>query len=139
MLNIRESFHEMNLKRKLFFDEFLEDSELNIMEIEILVFLNEYPDSNTFTEIMRSKGYAKSYVSKAISNLVEKEYISKQSIERNKKSFRLYLLPKSGAIIEGYETCVKAFKDVAFANISEEELEAFEMVIHKIVTNLTEE
>lgn len=139
MVDLREAFHYVNMRRKLYFDQFIDEVELNLMEIEILVFLNQYPENNTFTEIMRSKGYAKSYVSKAISNLVELEYIRKQGIENNKKVYRLFLLDKSQSVIEAYDACVKKFRNDAFAGIDNEDLEIFDNVINKIANNLTED
>lgn len=139
MIDLKTAFHEMNLKRKLYFAGMIEDTELNLMEIEILVFLNQFPESNTFTEIMNSKGYAKSYVSKAISSLVEKKYLVKESTANNRKVHRLYLLEKSHEIVEMYDKCVIQFRADAFQNISEEELDVFEKVINKMLENLTED
>lgn len=136
MVDIREVFHYVSLKRKIYFDKFMEETELNLMEIEIIIFLYENPRNNTFTEIMKSKGYAKSYVSKAISNLVEKQYITKQGIEQNKKIYKLFLLDKSKKIVDEYMKCVDAFRKDAFVDISDEELEIFEKVMKKISDNL---
>lgn len=139
MFNLKESFHEVDLKRKLFFDYYLSESELNLMEIEILVFLNDYPESNRFTDVMKSKGYAKSYVSKAITNLTEKQYIRKELSSTNKKVYNLILEEKSTEIIYEYKRCILLFRDKAFDNISEEELVVFESVLNKILHNMTKE
>ncbi len=139
MIDLKETFHEVSLKRRMYFDRMIEETELNLMEIEILVFLSQHPESNTFTEIMNSKGYAKSYISKAISNLVKSEYITKESTANNKKVYRLYLLEKSQDIVEAYFRCVTQFRSDAFQNVSDEERIVFENVINKILENLTED
>ncbi len=137
MIDLKEGFHEVSLKRKIYFDRMIEETELNLMEIEILVFLSQYPENNTFTEIMNCKGYAKSYISKAITNLVEKEYIIKESIANNKKVHKLFLLDKSQDIVDSYHQCVAKFRSDAFQDISDEDLQIFERVMNKILENLT--
>ncbi len=139
MVNLRETFHYLGVKRNIYFENFMEEWDLKLMEIEILVYLNEFPESNTFTEIMKSKGYAKSYVSKAITNLVEREYILKKGLEDNKKVYKLFLTEKSTAVLESYETCIKRFRKDAFEDIEQSDLEAFERVINKIYENLSEQ
>lgn len=139
MVDLKELFHSVTLKRKLYFAELLEETELNLMEIEVLVFLKCSPENNTFTEIMKSKDYAKSYISKAITNLVEKGYLSKQASPDNKKVYRLYLLDKSQDIVKKYDTCVEQFRMYAFAGISEEELQVFENVMIQISNNIAED
>lgn len=139
MVDLKELFHSVSLKRKLYFTELLEETELNLMEIEVLVFLKCSPENNTFTEIMKSKDYAKSYISKAITNLVEKEYLMKEASPGNRKVYRLYLLEKSQDIIEEYDRCVEQFRRYAFAGISEEELQIFERVMKQMANNLAED
>ncbi|MFI3208814.1 MAG: MarR family winged helix-turn-helix transcriptional regulator [Eubacteriales bacterium] len=136
MIDLKESFHDVNIKRKMYFDMFIEESELNLMEIEILVFLYQFPENNTFTEVMKSKGYAKSYISKAINHLVEIEYMSKQPSDTNKKVYNLFLLDKSESIVMEYNRCLQRFRTDAFAGIMEEEFQVFERVIGKISENL---
>ncbi|MFI3171857.1 MAG: hypothetical protein R3Y58_05790 [Eubacteriales bacterium] len=138
MIDLKETFHSVNLKRKTYFDELLEDTDLNLMEIEILLFLKEYPENNSFTAIIKSKDYAKSYVSKAITHLVELEYLKKEAFTDNKKMYQLFLLEKSHQIIEEYNRCVERFRSCAFAGISDEDAVVFERVMQKISQNLME-
>lgn len=138
MIDLKETFHSISLKRKTYFDMMLEGIELSLMEVEILFFLKEYPENNTFTEIMRSKDYAKSYVSKAISNLLELGYLEKQMVPTNKKMYKLFLLEKSERAIQEYSACVKRFREDAFAGIAEEDYKVFERVIKQLSDNLSE-
>ncbi len=138
MIDLKESFHSINLKRKNYFDEVLEQTELNMMELEVIVHLDLFPENNTFTDIMKSKDYAKSYVSKAISHLVELGYIKKEVSPTNKKVHNLFLLEKGKPMVALYDECVQHFRDHAFEGVSREEYEVFERVIGKISRNLEE-
>ncbi|MFI3212347.1 MAG: MarR family winged helix-turn-helix transcriptional regulator [Eubacteriales bacterium] len=137
MFNLNETFHAISIKRKQYFNKMIEKYDLNLIEIEILAFLNKEPDSNTFTEIMKAKDYAKSHMSTAITHLVTRGYIEKRSLDTNKKVHKLYLLDKSFNVIKDYDLCISRFRGDAFTGISEDGIKVFEQVIHKMNTNLT--
>ncbi len=111
---------------------------LHFIELEILSHLKEFPSNNTFTDIFKSKDYAKSHVSTAIANLVDSGYISKENSSSNKKVFNLILLEKSFPIINEYHECIKNFHKTSIMNISKDELKIFEQVLMKISNNLSE-
>ncbi|MFI3177403.1 MAG: MarR family winged helix-turn-helix transcriptional regulator [Eubacteriales bacterium] len=136
---MKERFHSINLKRKQYFNSIIDQYGLNLMEIEILGFLSEEPDSNTFTDIMRAKDYAKSHISTAITNLVNSNYIEKCCCDNNKKVQQLFLLERSGPIIDAYNRCVNEFHKNAFTGLTSQELEVFNQVIDKINDNLSKE
>lgn len=139
MNDMKEQFHSISLKRKQYFNEMIEQHGLNLMEIEILAFLSKQPDSNTFTDIMRAKDYAKSHVSTVITRLVTGGYIEKRCVGNNKKVQQLFLLDRSAPIIAEYNRCVKTFQGVAFAGLTERQLAMFEQVINKMNDNLSKE
>ncbi|WP_249029031.1 MarR family winged helix-turn-helix transcriptional regulator [Tannockella kyphosi] len=136
MIDLRETTHFINLKRKNYFNGLLEQTGLNLIELDILVFLSEFPENNTFTEIMKSKDYAKSYVSKAITNLVNNGYLLKEGSLSNKKVYNLFLLEKGEPIILLYHQCLEEFRNKAFLGIKDEEQKIFENVIQQISNNL---
>lgn len=135
-MNLRARFHTINLKRSYFFLQLAEETGLNEAQLEILVTLKECPESNTFTEIMRRKDYAKSYVSNAIASLVERGYVVKRSAQGNKKVYNLFLLEKSEEIIQRYYLCVGQFQQEVLKGISESDLNTFQAVLDQMVTNL---
>lgn len=139
MNDMKEQFHAISMKRKQYFNDVIEKYGLNLMEIEILGFLSEQPQSNTFTDIMKAKDYAKSHISTAITNLVKRGYIEKRSTGSNKKVHQLFLLEQSQAIVEEYHHCAQAFQKDAFVGIKTSEMKAFEQVIGKINANLSKE
>ncbi|WP_409967492.1 winged helix DNA-binding protein [Bengtsoniella intestinalis] len=136
MVETREVFHRINIKRKEYFNELLDVYDLTFMELEILAFLDGEPDSNTFTQIMKAKDYAKSHVSTAINHLANCGYLEKIGASTNKKVYRLHLLEKSAPVLQGYYLCVQAFQTQAFAGITDADLQLFNQVIHQINQNL---
>ncbi len=136
MLNIKEVSHFIAMKRRVFLFSLMDKSGLNMLELEILGYLYECPDRNTFTEIFRSKDYAKSHISTAVANLVNDGYIEKKSLPANKKVHNLIPLEKSKAVVEEYNECIEKFKEAAFKDIPGEEIELFHSVIDKIKKNL---
>lgn len=135
-MNLHETFHTITLKRKSYFNELLNDIELNLLELEILAYLNDYPDNNTFTEIQKWKDYSKSHVSTSITHLIDKGYISKEVSKNNKKIYHITLLEKSLSIIEEYKKCIDNFKNDAFKDISTQEREYLYQILLKISNNL---
>ncbi len=138
-MDMKDVFHNINIKRKVYFDDLLEELDLNFMELEVLVFLQKEPARNTFTEIMKSKGYAKSHISAAISNLIDKGYLVKEPSPTNKKVFYLRLLEKSEVAITKHNVYLQKFHQKAFTDITKEEFDIFQNVLLKISNNLTEE
>ncbi len=136
MMETRELFQRINIKRKDYFNELLDTYDLNFMELEILAFLHSEPDSNTFTQIMKSKDYAKSHISTAINHLVAQGYLEKIGTSTNKKVHYLYLSKKSDEVIQHYQRCVHCFQAQAFLDIAESDLQIFNQVIKQISKNL---
>lgn len=138
-MDTRENFHTINIKRKSYFDTLIESSGLNLMEIEILAYLDECPNNNTFTHIVKSKDFAKSHISSAINHLSNEGYLLKQMQEGSKKVFNLHLTKKSEDIVKMFYTCVENFRKDAFKDMNEEEIEMFEHLINRMVENLKKE
>lgn len=138
MTELRKLFHAINLQRKVYFSEILAEPDLNLMELELIVFLHEQPDSNTFTHIMKAKDYAKSHISTAINHLVQCGYIKKTTDSTNKKVHNLHLLDKSAPVIAQYYQCTQRFQENAFAGLDGRDLEIFQQVIRQINENLSE-
>ncbi|MFI3231092.1 MAG: MarR family winged helix-turn-helix transcriptional regulator [bacterium] len=137
-MNFHDFFHNISFNRKLYFDDLIEKANLNMMEIEILVYIYRYPDNNTFTEIQRLKNYSKSHISTSISHLIQKDYLARENSLTNKKVYNLRLLEKSEPVIHEYFRCVTAFQKDAFKDINDNELEHFKEILLKISNNLQE-
>lgn len=137
-MNLKEVFHSINLKRKNFFLDLLESSQLNMMQLEILAYLHEFPDNNTFTEIMKSKDYARSQISSGISGLIAQDFIKKRPHPGNRKVFFLILQEKARPIVKEYLICNEKFEIVAMKGISTEEMELFQQINEKVLENLSQ-
>ncbi len=135
-MNLRAKFHAINQKRSTYFTDLVEETGLSEVQIEILVALKELPDSNTFTDILKTKDYAKSYISNAITALVERGYVAKQGSLTNKKVYRLFLLEESQEIIDQYYLCVAQFQRDALHGVSQEDRDGFCAVLDQMESNL---
>lgn len=138
-MDLHEVAHGISLKRKEYFNDIIEKTKLTFMELEILFYLNEYPENNTFTEVKKSKDYSKSHVSTSITNLIKKGYITREVSENNKKIHYLKLTNLSVPIIIEYKKNLEIFQNDAFKNISKQELENFYILLNRISTNLDKE
>lgn len=137
--NLKDQIRKIELKRKNYFNELIEKTDLNLMQLEIMVSLYEFPEQNTFTEIMKSKDYSKSFVSTAINNLVILGYVKKIPQPCNKKVFTLVLENNCEEIIQAYYKCVDSFYADASKGVSDEKIQVFKAVLNEIVINLTKE
>ncbi len=137
MIEMQELFHGISQKRKNYFSPMLEQYDLNLIEIEILVFLVQHPDSNTFTQIMQAKDYAKSHISNAVNRLVEGGYLERQGVPHNKKIHQLYPLIQSDQLVTQYHQCIQRFHADAFDNIDPVDIETFCKVINQMSQNLS--
>lgn len=135
-MNIKELFHSIMLKRKGYFVTLLEESNLNMMQLEVLVYLEEFPTKNTFTEIMKSKDYARSQISSAISGLIDQGFLRKEPHPTNKKIFHLHALEKAKPMVKEFHRCSDLFDQVAWEGVSPEEYAVFERVHVHMLDNL---
>lgn len=136
MNKIKELFHNININRKSYFDGMLKEFNITLIEVEILAFVHDFPQNNTFTDIFSSKDYTKSHISTAITRLIEKEYLIREKSTENKKIYYLKLLKKSNPIIEEYKKCVETFEQDALNDITPIELDACIQLLQKIENNL---
>ncbi len=137
MTEMQELFHGISQKRKNYFNAMVEEYDLNLIEIEILAFLVQSPNRNTFTQIMQAKDYAKSHISNAVNHLVERGYLTKEGVAHNKKIHHLYPQPQSDQIVTQYHQRLQRFHADAFAHIDPSDLEAFRSVILQMNQNLS--
>lgn len=135
-MHIKECFQNINLKRKDYFEKILHEYDINMVQLEILVYLSEFPKSNTFTDIIKRKDYTKSHISTSITYLVSSGFIEKRGCIENKKVFKLCLLEKSKPLIKEYYKYSLEFNKQALKDISESEIEQFEKVLKKMSQNL---
>ncbi len=138
MFQAKDFLYIISAKRKDYFAQLCTEQDINIMEIEVLLFLHRYPKLNTLTNIIHAKDYTKSHVSSSINKLVDDGFLQKHIAQNNKKVFKLELLPKSDALIEKILMCVDAFQKDALAGIDETEIEQMIKVLEKICDNLNE-
>ena len=103
-------------------------------EMNILVFLNEWPDS-TVTEIASYLYVSKSAASQMVKKLAGKEYIIKQRSADEERIIRQTLTDKGKeAVAEFTDTQSEAFRDIIalFGSLSEEEITAVRKLLNTL-------
>ncbi|MFI3283831.1 MAG: hypothetical protein R3Y57_01980, partial [Erysipelotrichaceae bacterium] len=104
------------------------------------LFLHDFPEKNTLTQISKAKRYAKSYLSEVITHLINQGYIVRKVSLENKKIYKLYIFlfskDKSYEIIEKYERLIQAFWQQACLDIDNQEIDTTLNTLKKITTNL---
>lgn len=136
MNQAKELFHNISTKRKVYFDPLLSEVDLALIDVEILAYIDEFPENNTFTEILNSKEYSKSHISTAIKRLISRGYLTREKSENNKKIYHLKLQQNSNYIINEYKKYVQKFQEDALKDISQQEIEILTNLLKKINNNL---
>lgn len=113
--------------------------ELSPNEIEVLVFLRQRKEDDTYNtarEIARVQGRSRSLVSKSVDSLVKRGYIeAKQDLE-DRRVVRLSLLPRAEDTVEKLARARERFLSGLCAGITQEEFNAFHAIVRKIEENV---
>lgn len=135
-MEFNEISHSLSLKRKNYFNELLYQTDLNMMELDIIYYLANNPEKNTFTEIQKWKDYSKSHISTSITHLINKGYIIREVSEKNKKIHHLKLQETSDDIIIELNKCQENYDNDVFKNISKQDKQKLFEILNKMSNNL---
>ena len=114
------------------FADMQESYRMTQMEINVLLFLANNPQFDTAAELVNLRRLAKSQVSAAVENLVNRGYLERRADGRR---IHLMLTEKSAPVIEAGRRCQKMFSDVIFAGISAEERVQLSDLLDRIAQN----
>ena len=117
-------------------DPVCEKHNLNRIEMSILLFLSKHPQLNRAADIVKYKGFSKSYVSLSVKTLSERGLIEGRKMEGDRKNIFLSLLPLSEEIVQEGLEAQKDFCTVIYEGLSEEEIRQFFSYAQKIGTNV---
>lgn len=106
------------------------------VEADVLLFLYNNPSCNTAREIVEFRHIAKSYVSKAVEQMVEKGYIACCGDERDRRLVRLRLLPEAKPVVKKLRQEQQEAFQVALKGITDSEQEQLRKIIEKISANI---
>lgn len=110
--------------------------EINECEIMILVFLNETPEENMASDIVKHLMISKAHVSGLVNNLENQGYIIRENDYKDKKKIHLSITEKAKPIIKDVQKKKKEMKTKVFDGVTEKEAEVMKSVLNKIKNNL---
>lgn len=110
--------------------------DLTRMELDLLLFLYNNPDSATAAEAVRLRQWTKSHVSAAVHSLKARDLLSAAHPEGNRKTLRLTPLPDAGPILQEGREAQRAFFQAMRRDFTPEEEQALEMILKKIARNV---
>lgn len=108
--------------------------DLKRMDCDILMFLHDYPELNTASDIVKFKKLTKSHVSTSLKILENRGLIVKK-YEDNNKTIRIYLQESANPIINDGLEVQKKFALDLLNGLSNEEKENLKNVFFKICQN----
>lgn len=109
------------------------------IEIDVLMFLSNYPQYDKAADIVKIRGIAKSHVSKAIDLLSKKGLIEIVHDQNDKRIYHLSILEKANDIIIEGKKCQNDFYQVFFKNMSDDEIIQLKKYFNKMNENVREE
>ncbi len=112
--------------------------DLSNVELDVLLFLYNNPEYDTAKDIVELRGFAKSYVSKAVDLLIKKELISNFEDKNDRRINHLKLTDKSHDIVEEGKLIQKNFFEIIYKNISKEDRENHQKILNQMVENMKE-
>ena len=108
-------------------------------EADVLLFLYNNPGYDTARDIVEIRHIAKSYVSKAVELLIQKECLAAEEDGKDRRVVRLRLLPGASGVIGEGKAAQKAVTDAVRRGIEESDLKVFEKVLKQMCGNIKEE
>jgi len=110
--------------------------DLSRMELEVLLFLANNPHLDTARQLVRTRKIAKSYVSAAVTRLLQLELISTSLRHGNRKTIHLTPTEQGEAVVSFCRELEAEFTARLFSGISEEEQDSFSHVCGRLTVTL---
>ncbi len=115
-----------------------EEYGISKSEMDILLFLSNYPTVDTAKEIVEQRGIAKSHVSKSVDSLVKRGMLRVFPDEDDRRICHLQIQETTSPVIQKGKEAQTAFLNLLFQNISSEEKKMMEAVLRKMECNVQE-
>ena len=129
----------MNLTQKLYrsyLDPVADRLGLKRVELDVLLFLANNPEHDTATDVVEYHGLVKSHVSAAVNRLEELGYLERYYYNDNHRTIHLELTQASHKPVEEARKAQKAFGEVLFAGINEDEIATVKTILSRVLENV---
>lgn len=107
------------------------------VDIEVLLFLSEYKDSNTPTCIYKGLKLNRGHISQAIDYLLRCNYIEAYPDMTDRRSMHYKVSNNAKEVIAEIVKAKRTLESEIFAGISKEEIEIYQRITHKIIENVS--
>lgn len=111
---------------------------ISVVDIRILMFLYEHEECDTAKDIVETHCLTKSYVSKAIETLIDKEFLARKHDYSDRRYIHLELQKKADAVIEDVKKLRNEMFGLVFNGVSREEMDVVKSVAARINANMTQ-
>ncbi len=111
---------------------------LSYVELGILLFLHEHPQFDTSRDIAEFLMLAKSNVSTAVENLVQRGYLKRQADPSDRRMIHLKLMETAQALIKQGDKAHEQLLNQLFAGFSTEEMAQVTGFCQRLYTNAQE-
>lgn len=108
------------------------------MELDVLLFLANNPESDTARDIVELRCIAKSYVSKAIDALYRRGLIAPHTDARDRRAVHLTLQPAAAGAVRAGRAAQEAFFRTVMRGVSEADAARLMTVLTQMLQNVQE-
>lgn len=117
-------------------DEVCEQFKLTNMELTVLLFVANYPEHNTATDIVERRGITKSHVSMAVHSLQSKGLVKCEKDANNKRIIRIFPSERAKVVIEAGRNAQNRFMQIYVDGFLPEEKMQLVSFIERISKNV---
>lgn len=114
----------------------MSECKLTSVEVDVLLFLSNNPKADTASDVVKTRKITKSYVSLAVKQLMEKEYLIRKTEDGNQKSLHLIITPKATKVVNYGKQMQREFLNKMFKGFTKQEKEEFYSFYERIAVNL---
>lgn len=118
------------------YEPLMKKYEMKKIELDVMFFLYTYKRYDTAKDIVNYKCLSKAHVSKAIENLINKDYIVARSDEKDRRCVHLSVTQQAAPIMCEMEQLWKEVDLMVYHDVTEEERLLLVEVIKKVVNNI---
>ena len=119
------------------FQALAEQYELQMLDIDLLLFVYNNPSLNTARDAVALRGLSKSNVSTSLCKLRMRGFLLLQTDPGNRRLQHIFLLPEGEAVARELRACQKACFERLFTGFSDEELSQLRQYLTRLNGNIT--
>lgn len=112
---------------------------LGRMEVDVLLFLWNNPTLDSAKDIVEIRQIAKSYVSKTVESLVEKELLTAAADKEDRRKIHLEVNKNAEKIVKEARQTQNKYLKIIYKDVTKEEKETLKKIMEKMVYNVKEE